>query len=343
MNEPIATIIIPAYNAERYLNRCINSVINQTLDNWELIIIDDGSTDHTYQIAISYSINDNRIKVLKKHNEGQGIARNLGIEHANGMFVGFMDADDYINEDMIRDLSEVANKYSADLVYSYMEGEKYFTLDGKKGNILIEQFDTQEKIDVFRRNLIGCLPEDEEDSKLGMSVCRSLFRNELLRKYKLRFISERKVNSEDLLFNLDFLTVCRKIVTINKRYYTYRHDNPQSFSIRPNRNRFNMFKNLNEEIVGRCMDNDEMIRAQRRFLANVRVTVVEKARWTTIKNYHDMYNEILKIVNDDYLRKVLLSYPVNKLPFKQAVYFRLMVTRNVFLLIAFAKLRYKFG
>lgn len=340
MCRPLVSIIIPVFNSEQFISRCIESVIRQSLKNWELIVVDDGSTDSTYSKILSYSNIDSRIKVIHKENEGQGIARNLGIKYANGEFIGFMDSDDYIESNMLFEMTTVATKFSADLVYSYMQGEHYFSIDKCRESSFLELFDSKEKIDTFRRNMMGGLPEDSKDSWLGMSVCRSLFRNKIIKEHNIHFLSERIVNSEDLLFNIDYMSYCSKIVTIEREYYSYCHDNPNSFSMRPVKNRFNMFLALNDELKKRCQDKDEQLRIKRRFLANVRVAIVEKARWTTLNNYFEMRTDIFEILNNNYLRSILMSYPINKMPLKQFIYFELMLKKQTFLLIILAKIRY---
>lgn len=110
MNELIS-IIIPVYNVEKYLERCIESVINQTLKNIEIILVNDGSTDSSPKICDYYASRDSRIKVIHKINEGLGSARNAGLDIANGLYIGFLDSDDYINKDMYELLyTELTNK-----------------------------------------------------------------------------------------------------------------------------------------------------------------------------------------------------------------------------------------
>lgn len=89
------SVITPAYNCEKFLKSTIQSVLNQTYQNWEMIIVDDGSTDNTYSLALEYAKQDERIKVLKnKENSGIGFTRNVAIENANGRYLAFLDADD---------------------------------------------------------------------------------------------------------------------------------------------------------------------------------------------------------------------------------------------------------
>ena len=93
------SVIVPVYNAEKYLSDCIDSILNQTLKEIELILINDGSTDNSLQICREKASKDSRVKIINKKNEGQGYARNIGIDRAKGEFITFVDSDDYIDKE----------------------------------------------------------------------------------------------------------------------------------------------------------------------------------------------------------------------------------------------------
>ena len=95
------SVILPVYNTEKYLPECLDSIINQSLRDIEIICVDDGSTDSSLQILKEYAEKDKRISVIHKNNGGQGSARNVGLNHAKGEYITFVDSDDYITEDMI--------------------------------------------------------------------------------------------------------------------------------------------------------------------------------------------------------------------------------------------------
>ncbi|MDD2494937.1 MAG: glycosyltransferase family 2 protein [Tissierellia bacterium] len=100
MTHPYISIIVPYYNSEKYISKCIDSILNQTLSNFELILVDDGSTDNSYNICNTYASKDNRIILLQKENGGQGTARNMGLDIAKGDYIGFVDSDDFIQPEM---------------------------------------------------------------------------------------------------------------------------------------------------------------------------------------------------------------------------------------------------
>lgn len=115
---PLISVIIPVYNVENYLNRCVESVINQTYKNIEIILIDDGSTDYSFELCDLWKEKDNRVKVLHKENGGQADARNVGMTIAKGSYVTFVDSDDYIHPQYVELLVKGLDKEKADIAIS---------------------------------------------------------------------------------------------------------------------------------------------------------------------------------------------------------------------------------
>lgn len=115
IQKPFISIIIPAYNTEKYLHRCVASLCQQTFKDFEAIIINDGSTDQTGRIADEWSQRDSRVRVIHTPNRGVAEARNLGLQHAQGRYIGFVDSDDWIEPEMFEKLVEAAEKHAADI------------------------------------------------------------------------------------------------------------------------------------------------------------------------------------------------------------------------------------
>ena len=138
--KPTISVIVPVYNAEKYVGRCIESVQAQTYSDWQMILVDDGSKDKSLEICQGYAGTDNRIRVIHQENAGPGIARNVGFEYAKGKYVVFIDSDDYIEKEYFQLLSQ----HDEDVVYidvrnvdedgrmlkeEYMSGNKGLSLD----------------------------------------------------------------------------------------------------------------------------------------------------------------------------------------------------------------------
>ena len=158
-NNELISIIVPVYNVQKYLDRCMNTLLNQTYKNIEIILIDDESPDSCPQMCDEYKRIDQRIKVVHKLNEGLGFARNSGLEIARGKYIIFVDSDDYVTENMCELLYQSAKKYDADVVYGgifYADGKniKESKAVTKKLNlycwILLQQSLKKKKIQLWR-------------------------------------------------------------------------------------------------------------------------------------------------------------------------------------------------
>ncbi len=139
MNSKIS-VIVPVYNSELYLEECIESVLNQTYDNFELILINDGSSDNSKYICDKYEKKDNRVRVKHICNSGVSVARNIGISISTGDYIVFVDSDDYINPDMLKELYNYINKYNTDMVicdFMYYKNNVFINSEVKEQNIKI--------------------------------------------------------------------------------------------------------------------------------------------------------------------------------------------------------------
>ena len=128
--QPSVSILVPCYNVEKYLNQCLDSIVNQTLKDIEIICINDGSTDSTLDIIKSYADKDKRVKIIDKPNEGYGKSMNRGLDAATGEYVGIVESDDWVDTDMFKKLYDIASKNDADIVKS--DFYVYTTTDGEK-------------------------------------------------------------------------------------------------------------------------------------------------------------------------------------------------------------------
>ncbi len=115
LEQDMISVIVPVYNTEKYLSDCIDSLLKQTYQNLELILVDDGSTDHSGRICDEYSLKDERIKVIHKKNEGVSSARNLGLQNCNGKYIAFVDSDDFVTKNYLELLCQNLLNYKADI------------------------------------------------------------------------------------------------------------------------------------------------------------------------------------------------------------------------------------
>lgn len=269
-NKPLISIVVPIYNTGSYLQKCIESLINQSYENIEIILVNDGSTDNSKQICDDYKEKDSRIKVIHKKNEGVSRARNTGIHHSTGGYLCFVDGDDFVMQDYVEYLYELIGD----------ESEISLTTD-MFGNFSKNQV-AEEVKEIWT-------PEVAVESILCYRVpigcyCK-MFKREFLLKNNLLFSSDIFIG-EGFNFNVDCFQRANSIVRGNRKVYYYRRDNELSattkFSEEKWVNGIYALDYMNERFV----INSERIRK-----------AWEYAKWRT---YSDAYDAMILAGNIDY-------------------------------------------
>ncbi len=214
MEEIKVSIIVPVYNVENYLEECINSIVFQDYSNWELLLIDDGSSDGSASICDKYSNSDPRIVTIHQENRGASVARNRGIDLASGKYVMFVDSDDYIENSMLMKMIQAMEEESADLVIcgyarfteSYVDRRSY----SKNPITLLKS-----------KEEIGKLYTKPETNMFGISIWAKLYRNEVLQSEKIRFNPSISYE-EDCQFNVDYFEKINCAIVLSDVLYYYR-------------------------------------------------------------------------------------------------------------------------
>ena len=222
--EALISIVVPVYNVEKYLTECVNSLLNQSYKNVEIILVDDGSTDNCPQICDGLAEKDSRIKVIHEQNAGLGMARNTGIEHATGKYIFFIDSDDYIDKDTVKLCYERAIEDNADVVlYGYNRvGENGAVISSSIPMPLRKRYAGKEIIDELLPDLIAKDPRAKTATNLWLSACGCMFRLDIIRDSQVRFVSEREIISEDSYFLLELYKNINCASIISKAFYNYR-------------------------------------------------------------------------------------------------------------------------
>lgn len=214
MNESVkVSVIVPIYNVEKYIGKCILSIIEQTYKNIEIILVDDGSLDDSGNIADEYATRDNRIKVLHKTNAGVSAARNSGLDAATGDFVCFSDGDDYVMPNYVEHLLKLCLTYHADVAYT------------------VDMYTTFHNEHIANNQVKVITPEDATENilcyKVPIGVYSKLFNREFLVKNNIRFLEDVYIG-EGFNFNTACFQRANKVVMSNERIYFYRRDNEAS-------------------------------------------------------------------------------------------------------------------
>ena len=329
----LISIIVPVYNVEKYLKCCIQSILNQTYKNIEIILVDDGSTDNSGIICDEYQKKHKNIKVIHKKNEGLGMARNSGMEIMSGDYVTFIDSDDYIDKDLIEKLYINISKGNYDISKS---GFKRVNDDGKvyqNRQYQNEIFQKEDVKNILLPRMIGSLP-DKKDS-IEMCVCASLYNTKYIKEHNIKFPSERVLISEDLIFNIEYMQFAKAACTIDYVGYNYRF-NPNSLTKKYREDRFSqckfLYSNVKERLKKHNYENEIYLRLSRMFFIYLRMCLSQENRKVSNKTRKEAIYSIKNICNDKEVQNIINEYPINKIGLKQRIFLYLIKWKKAYIL-----------
>lgn len=272
------SIIIPAYNAQAYLRECLESVLAQSYTDWEAIIVNDGSTDSTLDIALSYAALDPRFRVITSENGGLSCARNSGLAEVKGEWVTYLDSDDALAENALEVL--IGNTEGVDVVVGRLH----------RGKLTPDKRAVETTLLSGRQALVGGLYQ----TGMCTSACGKLFRYDLIKE--VRF--PEGMYYEDLMYCCDVFSLAKSVNLISGTVYFYR-DNPHSFINTFTHKRLDVLE-ITSEIERLCAYDPELLRAarDRRLSANFniygllsvhdregRYSAIRERCWQLIKDY----------------------------------------------------------
>lgn len=216
-DKPKVSVIVPAYNVETYLGKCLDSIINQTLQEIEIICIDDGSTDSSGMILEEYANQDSRIKVIHKKNSGYGATMNVGIQHANGEYIGIVESDDCILPTMYACLYEEAKKQDLDMIKS----EAFFWLASVNYTARIHY---KSMNDYF--NIVLTEVDRNKFFSFYMNVWTGIYKKSFLDEHHICFHESPGASFQDNGFWLQTCMYAKRAEWLDSAFYLYRQDNP---------------------------------------------------------------------------------------------------------------------
>lgn len=283
----LVSVIIPVYNVEKYLQRCLDSVLKQTKRELEIILVNDGSTDNSLQICESYAQNDKRIKIIDQKNAGPANARNNGIKVAKGDYIGFIDSDDEVKVDFLEKLAKAAAATGADVICSdiiidngteqkqvrnsYLRKDKLFSADEIKNEIL------QKYYGGFLENI--------------PSMYNKLYNLNFLKSNNI-LIQESRIRAEDYWFNFEVLCKANSFFAVDYAGYIYKVAVPGSIMKSFRANQFEGFLQTRAELL----QHNKQLKLK-----------VNTVKWDTefINNTQEFIREAIKHKNYDLVNQIL--------------------------------------
>lgn len=322
MNMNKVSVIIPVFNVEKYLKRCIESVINQTYKELEIILIDDGSTDSSGLLCDQYAKEDSRIIVIHKINSGSGYARNSGLEIMTGYYVAFFDSDDWIDSNAIEVMVQHAQEYQADMIicgfHRYINDNN---ITDKKATDVIKVYTDKEEI--INKVLYPIMGADVKKNSGDHEMCvwTNLYTAKILRDNDIKFVSEREYLSEDFFFNIEYIMSSKCAVIVPEIVYYYRLNTISlSNGFRPNK--IPLLNSMTQEAY-KILDRYNIregagFRLEKSYLKRLRNNFMIIESCSKLKR-KDKLSEFKKIVRTPFTQLVFKDYPVFAGPLKEVI------------------------
>lgn len=307
----LLSIIIPVYNSKDYLERTVKSVLVQNFDDYELILVDDGSTDGSSALCDSFQEQYSCIRTIHKSNGGVSSARNVGIEEAKGKYIMFVDSDDTLEQGMILDLLQEIEDKQADKIFC---GLNEISFDGSH-SFRLANLPERKRLDrtfiVSNLLYIGCLGNSYMNS-----VCGGVFLTDLIRKNNLYF--ENRPMGEDWLFNMKYCDLAQSVVYIDKPYYQYMR-NTESAMSHYHPNQFDLWlenRSFRKEMSTRYHFNIDTSKIDRQWVTKVLFYAIQ-----VIQNDSEYYKKLYLIFSNIEFEKALANTKTIDVKFFLPVFF----------------------
>lgn len=333
MQHPKVSIILPVYGVEKYLSRCMKSVLNQTLKEIEIIMVDDGSPDLCPQLCDDFALQDDRVKVIHKTNQGLGFARNSGLEIATGEYIVFVDSDDFVDVDAFEILYNAAKESGVDAVFADAYIECPNGVWEKRQFTNTKRIISGHEMPKFVLDMIAGGKKDI-DRPYPMSVWRILYKREIIQNYRLTFLSERAVVSEDLPFQIDFFSHANNVLLLPYSFYHYcLNDSSLTNTFSPVK--FERFLTLYLLIKDKVQHIQEGNQRSGRFLVYyTRYHIMDMLK----SNYSCKTEHIKRIVNDHIWMDLRNAHVESFLSVLNRAFFWLLLHRCVYGILLYAEL-----
>ncbi len=294
MSKIKVSVIVPIYGVEKYLRECLNSIVNQTLKDIEIILVDDGSPDNCPRICDEYAAHDNRIKVIHKENGGYGSAMNVGLDNAAGEYIGIVEPDDYIDSDMYEDLYNIAQTNNADIVKSHFY--QNLDTDTRKEVNVLENWEINTDIHTTFK-----ISEHPQFLYYHPSIWSCIYKKEFLNNHNIRFKEVAGAGWTDNPFQVQTMCLAERIVYTPKAYYYWRVLNPNaSEELKNYKIPFDRCKDIDAWLAKNGINNEGVLGCYyKRKLIYTDIVFDKKDIYKNLNDIFKRTREIFKIVNPD--------------------------------------------
>ena len=291
------SVIVPIYNASKYLSKCISSIINQSYKNLEIILVNDGSTDNSGTICDDYKKMDNRIIVIHKENKGVSLARNSGIKKASGEYICFIDADDIVHPDYIKKMVKYLDNdtLTACLIKDFKNDVIYYDTERE-----LIKVDKNHFIDLCEPHILN-------------TPCCKLYKLDIIKNNKIDFDINLSLG-EDLLFNFEYLKYINKVFIVNQELYFYRKNDNNTLSTAYNpemiKIQYLLFDKFTDFFQNNLL-NKKMVELYDSYRFTMITTIIENEFKNKKISFFQRYNRARVAIKDNEMQKRIrdIHYP----------------------------------
>lgn len=323
MKSDLISIIVPIYNVEKYLNRCLKSIQNQTYKNIEVIMVNDGSRDHSELIAKKFE-NDRRFKLYKKINGGLSDARNFGLQFVKGNFVCFVDSDDFIDNSYVEKLYKAFDECTDVVIGNYV------IYDENHKKAYSHSIDVTEKVFSSTEEKRQLLEQTLLSGSFYMPVWKNMYRVDFITNCRLKFISERIIYAEDKLFNMKAYWYAKKIKVVNSNIY-YHLIVSGSLSQGYRENYYDMCKKQ-QEYIDYFLDEIGQLDIKKYIHKHLANLVASSVLVMTKCKYEIAYRNIKSIIEDEYTVNIFNDHTQKPYLKRYKLIYLICKTKNVLLI-----------
>ena len=332
------SIIVPVYNVEKYLNQCLQSIKNQSYKKFEVIMINDGSTDNSKTICETY-IKDSRFVLINQKNQGLSGARNTGLENASGEYILFVDSDDWLEKNCLKECIVEIQNSNVDVVFFPYIKEKNLSQEKVKLFSKEKIFNEENIKKNILRRLFGLLNEELKfPLKLENlnTAWGKFYKNKIIKE---KFIDTKLIGTEDCIFNIYNLINSKKISYIERTYYHYRKTNINSLTKNYKKNLFGqwsyLYKLMNDFILENKLETSYKEALNNRIILNMFALVLNilQSNLSLIKQI----SELKKLLNEKIYEEAFKKFSFKFLPLPWKIFYLLCKTKNSKLLLIYTK------
>lgn len=343
---PFFSIVLPIYNVEKYLNRCIESIEHQNFSDYEIILVDDGSEDKCYELCENWRKKDVRIKVIHKENAGLGFARNTGLEAATGKYIFFIDSDDYILPYTLKNIYKRIKEEKIDAVFFGFNridknGKCVFKLKPSPEKTYYS--DPEEIKNVLFPEFIARDPRTGISRNLRISAWNCCINLEFLRNNNIKFVSEREYISEDIYFYIELFAKLQRVIIISDVFYCY-CQNEGSLTFSYKHDRFMKLKDFYQKVTSLSNElgytGEVQLRLQESFIASVMACLKMETANSKSAGIRKSYYSVKRIANSSYFCQAIKKYPLENYEATWKIFAYCINNRHFIVLYIILLLRY---